>query len=280
MKLPTETSLLGSRLLRECAGACFDSNHALGAKVGPLADDGYDGIERSAALCAQSHLNRYWRGSLRANVSRVKAPCNSGVSRPFNDGSSVGEEGHLVGVDVEAEREFIGSDDSQRTESLRELFEIQRPSPFVNLDGVSAAKTDRRTVGPLQPVKDPLAASPTVSLFGWLLDLADNPSPEIHGGDFPWHLCSLIRQDLDRSAYLQSSNHGRGCVQDSGCFTRRLHTLRRSRIDTGETGFSRNDRHHETITAHGRPVDPGFLLGHGEIIDEIAGLEIIGTVQD
>ena len=88
-------------------------------------------------------------------------------------------------------------------------------------------------------------------------------------------------QDLQRIGHLNRRHRRDDGVQHPGRLAGGLHAGRRIGIDAAQARRAAGDhRHGEAVTAHRRAVDPGNAPAHREIVDQVAGLEIVRAVQD
>ena len=71
---------------------------------------------------------------LASYVSRVEAAGDCCVGGALDDGSAVGEEGHLIRVRPELQDEIVVANRTMRFEAGTYLREIQRARAFMNLD--------------------------------------------------------------------------------------------------------------------------------------------------
>src|SRR5258708_21520491 len=81
---------------------------------------------------------------LPSSFPRVQAARNRRICGPFDDGATVGEEGHLVGVATELQDEVVMADCAVRLESAIEFDEVDWALPLMDLHGISAAQGDVR----------------------------------------------------------------------------------------------------------------------------------------
>src|SRR5277367_6629747 len=86
----------------------------------------------------------------RSDVAGIEAPCDADVGGAFNDGAAVGENHQVVGVDGDAQGEFVGADRRKFSKATRQIGQIERPVPFVNLYRVAAAQADRGAPGAVE----------------------------------------------------------------------------------------------------------------------------------
>src|SRR5271163_1891408 len=78
----------------------------------------------------------------RSDVAGIEAPCDADVGGALNDGAAVGENHQVVGVEGDAQREFVGANRREFSEATRQLGQIEGPVAFVNLHRVAAAQAD------------------------------------------------------------------------------------------------------------------------------------------
>jgi hypothetical protein len=75
-----------------------------------------------------------------ADVPGVDRARDCGIFCAFENGTAVGEDSHLIGIDAKTEQEFIMADigDGGR-EPLLQRSQVQISAAFVDLDGIPAA---------------------------------------------------------------------------------------------------------------------------------------------
>ena len=96
-----------------------------------------------------------------ADVASVEAACNGRIGRSFDDGPSVGKEGHLVGFVPEFQDEVVMAHGAVREQARRHLSEVHRALPLMNLHGISATESDVRPAlsGEMDKVSLPASAA-------------------------------------------------------------------------------------------------------------------------
>ena len=114
-----------------------------------------------------------------------------------------------------------------------------------------------------------------------MLHLADPALPHIHGGDARAHRFGIARQNLERIGHLQRRDDGRDGIQYAGRFAGGLGAARWLGIHAAKTsGAPRNHRHGQAVAAHGGAIDPGDAAAQREIVQQVAGLEVVRAVED
>ena len=73
-----------------------------------------------------------------ADVASVEAACNGRIGRSFDDGPSVGKEGHLVGFVPELQDELVVAHGAVWAQASGHLGEVHRALLLMNLHGISA----------------------------------------------------------------------------------------------------------------------------------------------
>src|SRR5579863_4393393 len=86
-----------------------------------------------------------------ADVPGVKRAGHGGVFAAFENRPSVGEDGHLVGRNTEADKEFVVAHVRNRGgEAGAQCSQIENPVAFMYLHGVAAAHGNVRLCFPLE----------------------------------------------------------------------------------------------------------------------------------
>src|SRR5580700_9481623 len=83
---------------------------------------------------------------LRTYVTCVERASHSRILGSLHDGAAIGEYGHLIRRDAEAQQEFVVADFRGRSlgHTAAELGKVERAAAFVNLYRVAAAEADVR----------------------------------------------------------------------------------------------------------------------------------------
>ena len=80
-----------------------------------------------------------------ADISRVKSARDGGVFGAFEDGTTVGEDGHFIGSDTKAKKKIILAHVVHNGGQAQfKSVEIHGAACFVNLHGIAAAQSDVR----------------------------------------------------------------------------------------------------------------------------------------
>src|SRR5882724_2757234 len=121
------------------------------------------------------------------DVARVKASCDGRIRRPFDDRSSVREQGHLVGLAPEFQDELIVTHRAMRTQTNGHLNEVHRALLLVNLHGISAAERDMGAPFSGQVDEVSLAAGAASGERPGRGNLRALVSPDVPGEEAPPH---------------------------------------------------------------------------------------------
>lgn len=220
-------------------------------------------------------------GADKAGVERSR---DRRILGTFEDGATVGEDGHFVGWDAETQKKFVvtdGFDRGCKTRSKRR--EVERARTLVNLDRIPTAHGD---MGLGFPFKVRKLAPGTGAAIGIAFDLdgLKAAGPDISRDKttvksvlFPCKEFECFggferRDELD---YRSEDADGVAGLFDTG-----RHMLAGLK-QTGETGGdARADGHGDAVTAYGGGINPRAIVFDGKVIHEESGFEIVGTVEN
>src|SRR5258708_1947430 len=106
-------------------------------------------------------------------------------------------------------------------------------------------------------------------------------APNVEGEQSPPELVSCAHQKFDGFGSLDRPNQSNGAVSNSHCVTVFDRAFRRGRKETGQaSGFAGKNIHGDRVGSHGGGINPGFAMFYSEIVDKVAGLKVIGCVED
>jgi len=219
--------------------------------------------------------------NLTSDEAGVEAAGDTGVGSAFNDGASVGKDGHLIRVTPELENEVIVPHAAVWGETQGEKLEIHGAMLLVNLDRVAAAEGDVRAAfaGKMRELATVAAAAAFTRTSGG--DLGVLVGPNVPGEQGAAELGAGSDQQLDRFGGGEGSHQVDRAVQDARGVAGFDQARRRVGKDAGEAGsFAGEDVHRYAVTADGGGVDPGDRGGDSEVVEKITGLEVVGAIQD
>ena len=111
--------------------------------------------------------------------------------------------------------------------------------------------------------------------------MADAAGPDVDGGESAIELGGLADEDLQGGGDLEGSDQSSKSAEDTGGVAGGLGSAGGVAIEATEAGgLVGKDGEGESVGADGGTVDPGDIAGDGVIVDEVAGLEVVGAVED
>ena len=222
----------------------------------------------------------------------------------MDDGAAVGEDGEGVGATAEAKQQAVGAQVLNirvGAEAGLEVDEVDGAVVLVDLDGVAAAEGDVRAALAGEVGEDALSADLAAGArraggdLGACLTALTLGSPEIEGEQGAAHEVGLAGEELERLGDLDGGGEVDGGGEDASGVAG-VHVAGGGLgEDAGEAGGGRScrlqvvscqlkafgeDVHGGGVGADGGGVDPGLALLDGEVVDEVAGLEVVGGVED
>jgi hypothetical protein len=238
-----------------------------------------------------------WRKVLGADEAGVEGAGEGDVSRALDEAAAVGEEGEGVGWVLEAQEEIVETDGAVRGETSAHGGEVDGTVVLVDLDGVAAAEGDMRAAFSGQVREDSLAADGACGIGGGGVDLASLVRPKIVREEGAAHEVGLVGEELEGFGGLEGGGEVDGGGEDAGSvagFDGTCGWLGEDARKTGGgkggcqlsvlscqlTGHLREDVHGGGVGAYGGGVDPGFGLLDGVVVEEVAGFEVVGRVQN
>jgi len=238
----------------------------------------------------------------RADKAGVEGTGERDVGCASDDGAAIGEEGEGEGAAAKPEQEVIGAevvDVGMAGEAGLHGGEIQRAVALVDLDGVSAAESDVRAALAGEVREDATAADGAGGVGGGGRDLAavktggGGQVPQIEGEQRAAKEVGLAGEEFESFGDLDGGGEVDGGRQNTGGVAGIDGADGRLGKETGEAGGglpgavveilawpAREDVHGGGVGADGGGVDPGLPLLDGEVIEKIAGLEVVGGVED
>src|ERR1043166_7774203 len=219
-------------------------------------------------------------GASGSHILSVQASRHTDVRGPLDDGAAVWKYSQLVWIERHTQSEFVGAHRRHCAQAPRELVQIQRAGALVDLYRVAAAEADRGTAS-IQVRELAPDTGRTIRVASRRVNLADLTGPDIRRGQETVYPTGATRQDLKRVARLKRSDR-RGHRPQHACrLTSGLGALRRLRVNALQTRRdSRNDRQLEPVAANRRAVNPGDPPVDGSIVDQVARLEVIGSIEN
>ena len=111
--------------------------------------------------------------------------------------------------------------------------------------------------------------------------MADAAGPDVDGGESAIELVGFADQDFQGGGDLEGSDEGGESAEDTGGVAGGLSAAGRVAIEAAEaSGLMGEDGEGESVGADGGAVDPGDVAGDGVVVEEVAGFEVIGAVED
>src|SRR5208337_1756994 len=206
--------------------------------------------------------------SLVADVAGINALCDTHIGGSLDDGAAIRKNRQLVGSDFGAKRKVIHAHGPDSLQLLRQLFEVDRVPPIVDLDRISAAQTNGRAPLAFEETEFAPGTSWAIGVPLSSVDLHEISRPDIHHGHSRRDFVNVPRQDLDCIGSLQRTNHRSRRSQDARSFAALLHPARQVGNDAPQAaGFPGNDRHLHTVAAHGGAIDPRNVPTYRIVVD-------------
>ena len=210
------------------------------------------------------------------------------VAGALDDGAAVGEDSDLAVGDFQAEEEFVGGDavgGAGLSEPLGEIVEIEGLllAAGSQLDGVSATKTDGAeaaaageefviSLGTAGAAGAEVVERHLVEVVfpGFDADEAAVDGVEVAGEDFEGFEGLEVGDDADERSDDAGGFAGFELARLGGIFE-----------EAAEAGLAAGEDDHDQSTGgQGGAVDPGDVVFEGNVVDEVAGVEIVGAVED
>jgi hypothetical protein len=216
-----------------------------------------------------------------ADEAGVEAAGDGWVGGSLDYGAAVGEDAEGVGAGGEAEEHGVAADLAKRGEALAEGVEVEGAGAFVDLDGVAAAEGDVGAIFSGEVAEDALAADLAIGARGGGGDFRVLVGPEVPGEEGAAHLEDGAGKEFEGFGDLDAGGEVGGGVEDASGLAGFDPAGGRGGEEAGEAGgFAGEDVHAGGVGADGGGVNPGAILVNAEIVDEVAGLEVVGGVED
>lgn len=152
---------------------------------------------------------------------------------------------------------------------------------IVNLDGVAPAQGDGGAAGAFEEVEAAADAGGTKGVAFGQGEGADLPRPDIDARELAGNGVGDAGEDLEGGGGLEGADDGGDGVEHAGGFAGGLGAGGRLGVETAQAGrLGGEDGHDEPVGADGGAVNPGDGFAEGEVVEEEAGFEIIGGVED
>ncbi len=189
-----------------------------------------------------------------------------------------------MGWSLEAKEQIVGADGSVGGEALAHGGEVDGAVVLVDLDGVAAAEGDVGAAFSGEVGEDALAADGAVGVWLAGVDLALLVGPEVEGEEGAAHELRLAGEELEGFGGLDGGGEVDGGGEDAGGVAGFDGTSRGLGEDAGEASGGGwcvgEDVHGGGVGADGGGVDPGFGLLDAVVVEEVAGFEVVGGVQN
>ena len=200
----------------------------------------------------------------------------------FNDGAAIREDGEFVGQYLEAqEKTVLAKAGDGRREALLKGLQVQRAMMFVDLDGITATHGD---VWLCCAMKIGELAANTGAAVGRALgeDGLKASRPNVGGDQTAMKRGVISGQKLKGFGSFEGSDEIDDRAKNANGVASFFHSEReRSIHEAGEAGsVAGSNGHSQTITGHGRGINPGSGRIDREIVDQEASFEIISAIED
>jgi hypothetical protein len=244
-----------------------------------------------------------WGGS-GAEEARVEGAREADVGSALDESAAIGEGGDGVGLIGEAKEHAVGADLAQTGEAKAQGFEVKGTVMFVYLHGVTAAESDVGAVEAGEVTEVSVGADVTVGIGGGGGDLGALVGPEVVGDEGPPHEMRLAGEEFEGLGDLKGGGEVDGSGEDAGGVAGFDVAGWGGGEDAAEAGSReqgvgsrggcvfqcllpapyslgpREDVHGGGVGADGGGIDPRAGVADGEVVEEIAGFEVVGAVED
>jgi len=216
-----------------------------------------------------------------ADVAGVEGASDGGILGAFQDGATVGEHGHFIGRDAEAEKEIVVADVGDGGgEAGFQSGQVERASAFVDLHGIAAAHGDVGLGLAIEVRKFTAGAGAAIRVAGDAEGL-ETAGPNVAGDETAVEGGGASRQDFDGFGGLERSDQIDNRPEDADGVAGFLQARRLGFHQTSETGCGAGENGHgETVAGYRGGINPGLAVLDGEIVDKEASFEIVGAVKD
>ena len=217
------------------------------------------------------------------NIAGVERARDGGIFCAFENGAAIGKHGHLIWINAESEQEFVVPDIGDGgCKPCLQRFQIESSTTLVNLDGVTPAEGDVRLRLSLE-IRELTASA---GAAGWILGHADGlkmAGPNIAGDQAAVERLFTTSQELEGFGDFERGDEVDDGAEDADGVAGFLEAMAvgggfeeagETRSETGEDG------HCYAVTGDGGGVNPGNGGLDGEVVDEEAGFEVVGAIED
>lgn len=181
----------------------------------------------------------------------------------------------------EAEKKTVVADVAVRFQAGFESGEIDGAMALVNLNGVAAAEGNVRAAFSAKMAEVAREADFAAGARRSGGDFRPLIGPEVAGEQGTAHSVPRTGEILERFSDGNGGGEVNGCIEDARGVTGFNGAAGRFRKDAGEaSSFAGDDIHGDGVGGNGGGVDPWTALLDGIVVEEIAGLEVVGGVQD
>ncbi len=229
---------------------------------------------------------------LGTDETSVEGAGENGVGGALDQGSAVGEDGDRLFAAAKAKQQGVGAevvDLGLASERGLERGKIERALMLVDLDGVASAECDVRARGAGEVVEAALGTDAAVGIGRRRGDFRALVGPEIAGEESAAEEPGLAGKQLEGLGDLERGGEVDGRGEDAGGVAGFDGSGGRGREEAGEAGgglvvlrrlgSNGQDGHGGGIGPEGGGVDPGFALFDGEVVEQVAGFEVVGAVE-
>lgn len=253
--------MCGLRIARQRSGVTFDRKRG--------------GPPPAGRLAAALHKN------LGADVAGVQGAGGGGIRGALEDGAAVRENGHFVGGDAKAEKEFIVADvGDSGSQTTFQSGQVESAMVFVNLDRIAAAHGDVR-LGVAMKVAEIAAGAGAAVWVEGNSDGLEMAAPDIAGDEAAMQRGGLAGEKFDSFGGFKRGDQIDDRAEDANGVAGFLEALLDCVHQASETwGGARANGHGQAVAADGGGVDPGLGILDGEVVDEETGFEVVGTVEN
>ena len=245
-----------------------------------------------------------------ADEASIEAAGEGDVGGAVDEGSAIGKDGEGVGAAMKAKQEGVGADVcdlGMGGEACLHGGEIDGPVVLVDLDGVAAAEADMRAEGAGEMGEVAEVTDVAAGTWGGGGDLGvieaggSGGLPQLEGDEGAAEEMVLPGKNFEGLGDLEGGGEVDGGREDAGGVAGLDRAGGGLREDAGEAGSglmagsarggyvallrrrSRDageDGHGGGVGGHGGGVDPGDALLNGEVVDKVAGFEVVSGVED
>jgi len=224
------------------------------------------------------------RRDLRSDEPGIKRAGEGDIRCALNDGAAIGKEGDGVGWPLEAEKQIVEADIAVGSQAGAHGGEVDRAMMLVDLDRVASAKRDVRTAFAGEMGEEALVADGAAAARLAGRNLRSFAGPEIEGEQRTAHEIGLAGEKLERFGDLNGCGKVDGSSENAGGVAGLDRAAGWLGEDAGEAGRgirrARQDVHGCGVGSDGSGIDPGLGLLNGVVVEQIAGLKVVGGIED